>query len=69
MHTHFSPDSETTPKRLVERCVEVGLGLIAVTDHNTIEGALAVREIAPFPGDRRRRGEDERGGDHRALPY
>ena len=49
MHTCFSPDSETTPERLVERCIEVGLGLIAVTDHNTIEGALAVREIAPFP--------------------
>ncbi len=48
MHTSFSPDSETTPERLVERCVEVGLGLIAVTDHDTIEGALAVREIAPF---------------------
>ena len=48
MHTHFSPDSETTPERLVERCIEVGLGLIAVTDHDTIAGALAVRELAPF---------------------
>ena len=48
MHTHFSPDSEVSPERLVARCTEVGLSCIAVTDHNTIEGALAVREIAPF---------------------
>jgi predicted metal-dependent phosphoesterase TrpH len=36
------------PDRLVKRCVKVGLGCVAVTDHNTIEGALAVRAIAPF---------------------
>jgi len=48
MHTHFSPDSEVTPERLVARCIEVGLDCVAVTDHNTIEGALAVRAIAPF---------------------
>ena len=48
MHTHFSPDSEMSPEKLVERCLKVGLNCIAVTDHNTIEGALAVRELAPF---------------------
>ena len=48
MHTHFSPDSETPPEKLVARCVEVGLSCIAVTDHNTIEGALEVERIAPF---------------------
>ncbi len=48
MHTHFSPDSEVTPERLVKRCIEVGLDCVAVTDHNTIDGALAVRAIAPF---------------------
>ena len=48
MHTHFSPDSETAPEKLVARCVEVGLSCIAVTDHNTIEGALEVERIAPF---------------------
>jgi predicted metal-dependent phosphoesterase TrpH len=48
MHTHFSPDSVMSPEELVKRCVKVGLNCIAVTDHNTTEGALAVRSIAPF---------------------
>ena len=49
MHTHFSPDSETDPDKLVKRCLKVGLELIAVTDHNTIEGALKIKDSAPFP--------------------
>ena len=48
MHTNYSPDSLLKPERLVERCIEVGLNCIAVTDHNTTDGAFAVREIAPF---------------------
>ena len=48
MHTHFSPDSEVSPERMVARCAQVGLDCIAVTDHNTIDGALAVQEAAPF---------------------
>ena len=48
MHTHYSPDSQMTPQELVARCLKVGLDCIAVTDHNTIEGALAVQRIAPF---------------------
>ena len=48
MHTHFSPDSEVAPEKLVERCIKVGLNCIAVTDHNTTDGAFRVREIAPF---------------------
>ena len=48
MHTIFSSDSRVTPESLVRRCVQVGLNCIAVTDHNTIEGALAVRQISPF---------------------
>ena len=48
MHTHFSPDSEMAPERLVRRCQKVGLNCIAVTDHNTTEGAFEVRELADF---------------------
>ena len=48
MHTHYSRDSIMSPEDLVARCVRVGLNCIAVTDHNTIEGALAVKAIAPF---------------------
>ena len=48
MHTHYSPDSEMSPERLVRRCEQVGLNCIAVTDHNTVEGAMIVRQMAEF---------------------
>ena len=48
MHTRFSHDCLTTPEALVRRCAAVGLTCIAVTDHNSIEGALAARALAPF---------------------
>jgi len=34
---------------IVSRCREVGIDCIAVCDHGTAEGALRMREIAPFP--------------------
>lgn len=49
VHTRFSSDCATPVANLVARCQEVGTNCVAITDHNTIEGALAVREIAPFP--------------------
>ena len=48
LHTHFSPDSGAPTKSIVDRCVKTGLSCIAVTDHNTIKGALEVQSIAPF---------------------
>jgi hypothetical protein len=48
-HTHYSPDSILTPKRFVREAQRRGLDVIAVTDHNTIRGALVVRELADFP--------------------
>ena len=48
MHTAFSPDCATPPKVMARRCVEAGLNCIAVTDHNTIRGALEVRELVDF---------------------
>jgi predicted metal-dependent phosphoesterase TrpH len=49
MHTHtvFSPDSATSPAALVAAARRVGLDRVAVTDHNTIEGALAAHALAP----------------------
>ena len=46
MHTSFSGDCATPPELLVKRCLEAGLNCIAVTDHNTISGALEVRKLA-----------------------
>jgi len=35
-------------EQIVERCLELDINCIAVADHNTIAGALKLREIAPF---------------------
>ena len=48
-HTYYSPDGITSPERFVAACQRKGITCVAVTDHNTIRGALAVKEIAPFP--------------------
>ncbi len=47
-HTRFSPDSFTRPEELVTRCVATKLDHIAITDHNTIDGAVEVKRLAPF---------------------
>jgi len=47
IHTLYSPDSLTKLPRLIAACHRVGLDKIAITDHNTIAGALAARELAP----------------------
>ncbi len=48
-HTYYSPDSLLSPRDLVTRCEQMGIGCVAVTDHNTIRGGLAVRAMADFP--------------------
>ena len=48
MHTRFSPDSLMEPEELVSRCLRTGLNCVAITDHNTIDGALEVQRLAPF---------------------
>ena len=49
VHTDYSPASSTSLKKLINRCEKSGINCLAITDHNTIKGALAAREIAPFP--------------------
>ncbi len=46
MHTHFSHDCLTSPEALVKRAQEVGLTLIAVTDHNSVRGGIAAKDTA-----------------------
>ncbi len=43
MHTDHSGDCTTPVPDLVQRALELGLGAIAVTDHNTIAGGVAAR--------------------------
>jgi len=49
LHTCYSPDARSSLEGIVERCQKVGLGCVVVTDHNTIEGALRMKEISPLP--------------------
>ncbi|MGQ0608218.1 MAG: PHP domain-containing protein [Chloroflexota bacterium] len=44
IHTRFSRDSILTEERFVRIAIERGLTHVAVTNHNNIEGALAVRD-------------------------
>lgn len=46
-HTCFSPDSLLRPDQLIGRARRRGLDRVAVTDHNTIQGALACAELDP----------------------
>jgi len=48
MHTHseFSPDSRTTLAAQAAAIRAAGLHVVCATDHNTIEGALRLRELA-----------------------
>ena len=48
MHTHceYSPDSRTPLKDQAAALARAGIDVVCATDHNTIEGALRLREIA-----------------------
>ena len=46
MHTDHSPDCATPVETLLATARDVGLGAIAITDHNEVSGALAARELA-----------------------
>ncbi len=48
-HTHYSPDSILSPRAFVREARRRGLTTAAITDHNTIRGALVARELADFP--------------------
>jgi predicted metal-dependent phosphoesterase TrpH/glycosyltransferase involved in cell wall biosynthesis len=46
MHTDHSPDCATPVDTLLDTAKRVGLGAIAITDHNEVSGALEARERA-----------------------
>ncbi len=49
IHTCYSPDSLTRLEEVIAAALKCGLGALAVTDHDAMEGALALSRIAPFP--------------------
>jgi len=49
IHTCYSPDSLLSLAEVVEAAGERGIGALAITDHDAIDGALALQKTAPFP--------------------
>jgi hypothetical protein len=49
VHTCYSNDSLTTLSEVIRWARRRELGALAITDHNTIDGALALAAVAPFP--------------------
>ena len=47
LHSDYSHDGQSSLEELIERSRECGLDRIALTDHNTVEGALKLAHIAP----------------------
>ncbi len=49
IHTEYSIDSNMPLDKIINRCLETGINCIAIADHGTVEGALKMQNIAPFP--------------------
>jgi len=48
IHTAYSMDCTMPLEQIISRCLAVGINCLGVTDHNTIAGALKMKELAPF---------------------
>ena len=48
IHTEYSIDCNTPLKKIIKRCLKLGINCIAIADHGTIEGALKMQSLAPF---------------------
>jgi predicted metal-dependent phosphoesterase TrpH len=46
-HSCYSKDSNLSLEKLIGACKKAGVNVVALTDHNEIEGALRLREMAP----------------------
>ena len=49
VHTRFSNDSLTILQDVIHWAQRRSMGALAITDHNTIEGALLLSEMSPIP--------------------
>ncbi len=49
IHTEYSMDCNTSLEEVIRHCTETGINCIAIADHDTVEGALKMQSLAPFP--------------------
>lgn len=49
IHTKYSMDCNISLEDIISRCLETGINCIAIADHDSIEGALKMQSLAPFP--------------------
>ena len=52
IHSRYSPDGESAPAMLVERCKNAGITCIAIADHNTVQGVPEAMAVAAHLGVR-----------------
>ncbi len=50
VHSIYSPDATSTVRAVLKQAADVGLSVIAVTDHDEIRGSLEAHELAPNYG-------------------
>jgi len=48
IHTQYSMDCSMPLEQIIERCLAREINCIAIADHGTVEGALKMRQLAPF---------------------
>jgi predicted metal-dependent phosphoesterase TrpH len=48
LHTRYSYDASSSLRAIVTKCQKSRINCVAVTDHNEIDGALALQSLAPF---------------------
>lgn len=42
-------DCDMSLEQIINRCLETGINCIAIADHDSVEGALEMQSLAPFP--------------------
>lgn len=54
VHSSYSNDGKSTPQEIVDRAVEIGLGCVAITDHNSFKAYFDVKDngnVIIIPGE------------------
>jgi len=49
VHSEYSVDTSMSVKKILDRCLKVGINCVAIADHDEVQGGLEMQKIAPFP--------------------